>query len=39
MAVYVCVHVCIKFGLGQLQLCQSEPLQMPELPEEEEKAE
>lgn len=35
----VCVHVCIKFGLGQLQLCQSELLQMLELPEEEEKAE
>ena len=34
------MHVCAsKFGLGQLQLCQSEPLQMPKPPEEEEKEE
>lgn len=32
--------VCVSsLGLGQIQLCQSEPLQMPELPEEEEKGE
>lgn len=36
--VCACVYVCeSQFGLGQLQLCQSEPLQMPKLPEEEEK--
>lgn len=36
----VLVCACVpSFGLGQLQLCQSEPLQMPELPEEEEKEE
>lgn len=40
--VYLCKYVCVcvsEFGLGQLQLCQSELLQMPELPEEEEKGE